>query len=44
MIPRKVKWFGVVPMSKASKNNKAKRICLVLPSRFDGWELVVTSL
>ena len=41
MIPRKVKWFGVVPMSKASKIIRQSD-CLVLPSRFDGWGAVVS--
>ena len=41
LIPKKVKWFGVVPMSKAS-NIIRQSDCLVLPSRFDGWGAVVS--
>jgi len=41
IIPGKVKWFGVVPMSKASKIIRQSD-CLVLPSRFDGWGAVVS--
>ncbi len=41
LIPKKVKWFGVVPMSKAS-NLISQSDCLVLPSRFDGWGAVVS--
>ena len=41
LIPKKVKWFGVVPMYKAS-NIIRQSDCLVLPSRFDGWGAVVS--
>jgi glycosyltransferase involved in cell wall biosynthesis len=41
LIPKKVKWFGVVPMSKIS-NIIRQSDCLVLPSRFDGWGAVVS--
>ncbi len=41
LIPEKVKWYGVVPMSQASKIIRQSD-CLVLPSRFDGWGAVVS--
>ena len=41
LIPKKVKWFGVVPMSKVYSIIRQSD-CLVLPSRFDGWGAVVT--
>ncbi|MDA7733975.1 glycosyltransferase family 4 protein [Candidatus Pelagibacter sp.] len=41
LIPKKVKWFGVVSMHKVP-NLINQSDCLVLPSRFDGWGAVVT--
>lgn len=41
LTPKKVKWFGVIPMSKVS-NIIRESDCLILPSRFDGWGAVVS--
>ncbi len=41
LLPRKVKWFGVKPITKVP-NIISQADCLVLPSRYDGWGAVVS--